>query len=500
MPAAQPANPRVFRFIVMASLGVAAFFMLATTHADPDLWGHLRFGSDILQHMRLDSADPYSFTSDRPWINHEWLSEVAIAATWMHAGSSGLIALKLAIVAATMWLVIHTLAVRGVGRGARLLLGGLALVGILPRTLYVRPQLFSLLLFAALVHVLTHAEGGRRRWLALCPVILALWVNFHGGWIAGLGSLVVWALADAWSRRGKGVRALDALAWTGVSTAATLLNPYGTGLWDFLLETVRPGREAIGEWGPAWNEPAVLIVWLLLGWLGAASAARKGSSRDVRRYVLPVLWCAASLMVVRLDAFFALSVVGFLGSEIEAFLGRTREHRSLPVVARAAIVATVLCLAVSFPAARSALTCVPVQADEWPEPDSVEFIHLNDLSGRMLTYFNWGQYAIWHVPPAVKVSMDGRRETVYSDAMISGHLRFYAAKEEGVSFAEGLRADYVWLPVGSPAAAALKGRGWSTAFEGERSMILLSPDRTPEEPFVQPASGGPAATRCFPGP
>ena len=58
--------------------GVAAFlvFLVTRTWADPDLWGHLQFGRDILQSWALATTDPYSFTSDKPWVNHEWLSEV----------------------------------------------------------------------------------------------------------------------------------------------------------------------------------------------------------------------------------------------------------------------------------------------------------------------------------------------------------------------------------------------------------------------------------------
>lgn len=488
------------RFGGLAALGVGTFFVLATTHADPDLWGHLRFGLDILERWRLDSTDPYSFTSDRLWVNHEWLSEVAVAGAWLAGRGPGLIALKLAVIAATLWLVVRTLELRGVGRDARVLLVGLAIAGILPRIMYVRPQLFSVLLFAALVHVLTRAERGERRMLALCPPILAIWVNFHGGWIVGLGSLATWAFADAWTRRHEKGPAVDGLIWAGVSAAATLLNPYGAGLWAFVLETVRPGREAIGEWGPAWNEGVVLVVWLVLAGLGAASAVKGAVSGPASRFVLPVLWGAASLNVVRLDAFFALSVVGFLAADIERFVGRGRERPSVPALLGAAIVAAVFAIALASPAARTALTCVSVQADEWPEPASIEFMHANSLSGRMLTYFNWGQYAIWHVPPGIRVSMDGRRETVYSAATIAGHLRLYAAEEEGLAFAAGLRADFAWLPAGSLAAAALESRGWSAAFEGERSVILLAPGKVHGDRFVQAATGRTGVSRCFPGP
>jgi len=35
-------------------------------------------------------------------------------------------------------------------------------------------------------------------------------------------------------------------------------------------------------------------------------------------------------------------------------------------------------------------------------------------AGRMATWFDWGEYAIWHFGPAVKVSVDGRTSKVIS--------------------------------------------------------------------------------------
>ena len=45
--------------------------LVTTTLADPDLWGHLRFGLDMIESRALHTVDPYSFTADRPWINHD---------------------------------------------------------------------------------------------------------------------------------------------------------------------------------------------------------------------------------------------------------------------------------------------------------------------------------------------------------------------------------------------------------------------------------------------
>ena len=56
------------------------------TTADTDLWGHVRFGQDLLRTRTLPQVDPSAFTSDRPWINHEWLAELAMGAAFDAAG------------------------------------------------------------------------------------------------------------------------------------------------------------------------------------------------------------------------------------------------------------------------------------------------------------------------------------------------------------------------------------------------------------------------------
>jgi hypothetical protein len=72
---------------------------MVRTVADPDLWGHTRFGLDMLATHTLPSEDPYSFTQDIPWINHEWLSELMMGGAYRAAGPIGLVVLKAALVA-----------------------------------------------------------------------------------------------------------------------------------------------------------------------------------------------------------------------------------------------------------------------------------------------------------------------------------------------------------------------------------------------------------------
>src|SRR5687767_11064706 len=81
--------------MLLAAAGVAVRVRL-----DPDLWGHLRFGLDLLDSGRLTSQDPYSFAQDVPWINHEWLSELAMAAAYRAGGVAGLAILKCIVLGA----------------------------------------------------------------------------------------------------------------------------------------------------------------------------------------------------------------------------------------------------------------------------------------------------------------------------------------------------------------------------------------------------------------
>lgn len=481
---------------VVAGLAVGVLLVVATTRADVDLWGHVRFGLDTLRSGHIDRIDPYSFTSDRMWLNHEWLSELVMAIAWQRAGNAGLVALKLACIAASLGFLYATLRRSETSGRTSILLLGLALVGILPRVNHVRPQLFSVVLFAALILIFTRAERATHRAAWTVP-LLALWANLHGGWIVGLGTVGLWSVAHAWDRRAVGARALTGLVWCGAAAAATLLNPYGAGLWRFLLETVGLGREAITEWAPLWTNPPLLALWAMFAGIGVFAATRSTPAPSAAALVIPAAWGVLSVRVSRLDAFFALAVIGMLGPRLDPYL-RGPATGMAPVTARlrALVAAAVVALALSIPAARRPLTCIGLYDPWWPEPGAVRFMQQQGLSGRVVTFFRWGEYGIWHMPPGMKVSLDGRRETVYSDALVRGHLELYAGTPVGLQFLDGLNADYVWFPRALPVTSSLEARGWIRIFAGAQSILLARQARPGAEAPAAPDEG----RRCFPGP
>ena len=103
--------------------------MISPTIADPDLWGHVRFGLDILSARALSSSDPYSFTSDVPWVNHEWLAEVLFALAYSAGNTAGLIALRFVLLAAAFLMVAAVLGRSGLPPLVRALLVACVMAG-----------------------------------------------------------------------------------------------------------------------------------------------------------------------------------------------------------------------------------------------------------------------------------------------------------------------------------------------------------------------------------
>ena len=105
------------RVAVVLLLAAVSLYISSPTVADPDLWGHVRFGQDILSDRGIPTVDPYSYlTEHQTWINHEWLSEVTFAAVFNAAGSRGLLALKSLILLGIVGLLYRQLRARAPAR------------------------------------------------------------------------------------------------------------------------------------------------------------------------------------------------------------------------------------------------------------------------------------------------------------------------------------------------------------------------------------------------
>ncbi len=421
-------------------LALAALLVTAT-RTDPDLWGHVRFGLDFLKIHELPAVDPYSFTQDQPWINHEWVSEVLTAVAFRAGGPAGIVLLKVAVVAITIAVLFWRL--RGATVVVAAIVAGAAIVSALPLTGTMRPQIWSLLgLTILMVFLDPVGEPTALKALAL-SVLFAAWANLHGGWITGAAALALYC----------GVRIVRnprrSLGWIllfGLAITSTLLNPYGLTLWRFLAGTVRTSRPDISEWQPfSLHEPAIMWISVLVPILALAFlAVRTPKGLRAETWGIACLLIVAGLRVSRVAPLVAPAILVLLSPQIAARWGRIGR---LPAVSAGAMIVFAIPVVTAIFAVRApvmaAVRCLSIN-DAWA-PDREAAGYLSGARGRLWVAFDWGEYAIWHFGPELRVSIDGRRETVYSNDIIDWHRAFDLGEPWAQARFSRASPEYVWL-------------------------------------------------------
>jgi hypothetical protein len=483
-PSASSSPDRLAARAATLALAAVAFALALVTRADADLWGHLRFGLDLIETGRLAPIDPYSFTQDVPWTNHEWLSELQMAWAYRVGGTTGLLVLK----AALLWVVFAIVwrALREAALSVRLGAAVVLAMGTIHMTSSVRPQLWTFIFVALLCLALASRRPAARWWL---PLLFVIWVNCHGGWIVGLGVLGAWATGQIWQAPG------DWRHWTSLTAIcliATLANPYGTGLWAFIATTVRMTRP-IDEWQSLWSTPVLNWMPWFFGVAGIGWAWSRRSADRLSMGLTLAMLAYASARVMRIESLFVTAAVIVLAPDLAARWPRRPGILPTPAVRVLAVALLVAALASSTWVARRATSCVPITGT-WT-PDLAAMAALTHAGpGRIVTPFNWGQYAIWHLSPRLRVSMDGRRETIYSEARLRSHDALMAGTPEGLAELIGWQVEYAWLPRSASVTAGwLVAHGYRTDVETPQSWVLVRGDLATLPP---PAV---VARPCFPG-
>ncbi|HQY91286.1 hypothetical protein [Caldilinea sp.] len=402
------------------------FLILLRTYADPDLWGHLRFGLDTVAARKLAFTDPYSYLSTgQTWINHEWLAEVLMAIAWLGGQSAGLVALRMAVLALTLGLIyLHLTRLLQLSWMPSLAVLVLTVPGLVVSINVVRPQLFTFLLFTITLLVIYQADRGRYRWLWAMPVVVVAWVNLHGGFLAGGGLLGLWALLHLATHRAQWRAVLPPLL---LSAAALLVNPYGFTLVAFLLETGTVARPGISDW-----QPVQMISWMgavYLGLLGLSFVAI-GNSRRPKRWDLLALFLFTALLpltAVRHLPLMAIAFAMFVGEHGVDIWDRqiSRRQRSTPLRPWLAGLPLLIALIIPFVALSIDRGRILI-GDAVPYPrTALTLLKTSGFTGNLATFFDWGEYIIWHAGPQIKVSIDGRRETVYPPDIYQKHFNLW---------------------------------------------------------------------------
>jgi hypothetical protein len=479
---------------IVALCLVAAFAAVFSFNiADPDLWGHVRYGQHMLEQGFIFVTDPYSYLSGGfPWINHELLCEFTLGFLEPRWGATGLLIWKcfmgLCTVAPIVW----------AHRRTHLELLTIVITGVLLALNFwpgwtVRPQLFTYLFLSVLAWIMTEHARGRERIVWLVPPLLAVWTNAHGGFVAGLGLFGVYgalAVCRFWLRREQGwkARALELIAVVTLSVVAPIVNPYGPELLVWVWDSLTWPRPEISEWWPVAlvsKEYLAFKVFVLITILSFAFTRRPRSWSEVTILALTGLQAFLHRRHVPL---FAILAAYWVPQHLDDCLAQVRDRlarRSLlvsPDGGSLRMYAFGLFSVTLLFAAITAIQLRGLRVERATFPVSAfEFIEKHRLSGRMVTEFNWGQYCLYAFWPRILISVDGRFDTSYSRSILDVNLDFMmgdSPRWRNRSLETGpFQADRV-LDMGNPNLALIDRQrpGCVRVIEGRPDWILLYQD------------------------
>ena len=472
------------RMVLFASFLVAATagHFLGGNVADPDLWGHVRYGQMILEGHGLPREDVFSYTAPgAPFYDHEWLTDLVFASLFALGGSAALVVLKLLLSAVMLLAMLdairrtvecltpdeppHPLTV------AAALIAALAVIA--PGATF-RPQLFTMVFLALEVAMLLRADRRLERGsvlpvqLAALPPMTLVWANLHGGFLVGLGLLGVYCatrIGASLLQRVRGVTAdlepqqMVAVACVGLlSLAAPLVNPYGLELYTYLADTLDMHGE-ISEWYPValFSTEFLRFKILCLAAVVSAGIAWRMRRPGAAGRVL-LAWMISFLAVAALLAFrhqrhtvlFGIAVAPLLVVGLEQ-VRRAALARWPALAPRRPVFAAVACGAVAIAlvqlhgfGTRIARDGLEIRYGRMDYPvDAVEFMRTHGIGGNVAMPFEWGAYTIAKLAPEARVFIDGRFEAVYPPQVIADYFAFMHGTEGWERLLEAYPTDVV---------------------------------------------------------
>ncbi len=473
----------------------------ADNFADPDLWLHVITGLIILDTWHVPRHARY-FTYSAgpvPWRNHDWLSEVALAIAYGSLGVIGLKLLKLVCVTVTISALGFGLSKTAASRSTQRVILALAAAGLAPHTQY-RPHLFTLAILSVVLAML--ATEVYERPVTLWPLVplFAVWANFHGGWLVGLGALGLAAavlgaqdiIGGRWPARGLKIAGVTVLC-----ALATLLNPVGTNLWYYVLHSVGDPliKKIMPDWIPLltmlrydWRHAPIesleLLIPLALYAGFALSLAVAPVASDAPMTAVAAAFVGGAFYMLRnvpLGVIAAATpmahhfgLAGSRGAPVEPADDRSAfDTVAGRITLGAAIVIVALAGGLLSPRLR---TLHPVPAD------AVAFMKRRGLHGNILNHFEWGAYIIWHLMPQSKIFIDGRAEEIYSDALMRQYALFFYGLPGGSAIFYEYPHDFILVSPNTGAyRTASADQNWTVIYRDDvavlfaRSSSLIAP-------------------------
>ena len=410
---------------------------------DPGTFWHARLGREIARTGDVPRLDVLTFTRDHaPWIDQSWAFDWGLAAVVDRWGWSAAVALASLGLAA-----LYGIMARGLIRDGTspLIAFSVTLFAAWVGTIHflIRPHLFTFGFFYWTLRScqMQHKRGG---WaIASLPLVMVLWANVHGGFLAGLVIVGTAAVAHAISGSWDQARRVNLARFAGIfllCSLAPLINPYGVGLYRHVGQFVSGAASLTLEFQPIQfgQGQARLVEWVLL----ALIAIPTFSSRRMDRYNLAhaLVWLHLALVSVRHAPLFAMAVAPGLAQVLDGLThvgcdgGRDRTGWSIWPAATALVILLGVCLGIRF--ARFDPKIWPLQA--------VPALDCQPLEARLFHELDWGGLIESECRPVRQAFIDDRCE-LFGKSAIDQYQEALHGGPDWEAIRDRERIELVWV-------------------------------------------------------
>ena len=526
--------PSIADLIFVAMLGLLLYTQLSVRLlGDAGIGWHIRTGQLMLATHAIPHVDPFSSSmAGQPWFAWEWLYDLKVGWLDRAAGLNAVVLWTALIIALTFSWIFGLLLRRGtnlfVALTLVLLAASASMIHFLARP-HVVSWLFSLMWF----WILDSSERNQtispgearlhRRLLWLLPLLMLVWVNFHGGFLLGFVLLGIYWLSALWQwvrARGDrfdavlqqikaGRRARDLAIVGAISLLATFINPYGWNLHTHIYRYLSNPflMDHIDEFqSPNFHGVAQKCFAVLLLLALVALAARRPAVGQFRpSAALLVLFAVYSGLYasrnIPVSALLLILVIGpslstALETISEIFVKRrtvTDAHSSSNFLPRMQavdsslrghlwpIAATIVSFWIAFHGGKLGAVPLmdahfdaqrfPVAAVDYLEKD---FAEKHTIQGPVFAPDSWGGYLIYRLYPQTKVAVDDRHD-FYGEEFLKSYLKMIHIGPGWRDFLREQNPRYVLMPKDSALANILRETPeWRLIYSDDVAAVFAS--------------------------